>query len=183
MRWGGSLLEDSRQVDFGTAPVIPTTFAGDLIWPVRGRVSSEYGPRGGRIHQGIDIAGNDRQRIVAAADGVVTRAEYSDSYGWVVYLDHNIAGNSSIRPLQTRYAHMRSRPSVRTTTYIGGASGVTRTVVKQGQTLGYVGSTGRSTGPHLHFEVRMRVSGAAVNPRTRLSGDPSPVSYVPRGVR
>ena len=81
--------------------------------------------------------------IYATADGIVDRAEWFSSYGLFVGIDHG-AG------LETRYAHM-SRLAV--------AEGER---VKKGDIIGYVGSTGRSTGPHLHYEVR--VEGLAVNP-------------------
>ena len=81
--------------------------------------------------------------VFATADGQVTRANRSGTYGLVIYLDHGA-------DLQTRYAHL-SRMSV--------ADGQT---VRKGDVIGYVGSTGRSTGPHLHYEVR--VDGVAVNP-------------------
>ncbi|MEW4449499.1 M23 family metallopeptidase [Qipengyuania sp. JC766] len=94
-------------------------------------------------HKGVDLAAATGTPIYATADGTVSRANYSGSYGNVVYIEH--AGE-----MQTRYAHM-SR--------IATADGAQ---VKKGDLIGYVGSTGRSTGPHLHYEVR--ISGRAVNP-------------------
>ncbi|MEM7689792.1 MAG: M23 family metallopeptidase [Pseudomonadota bacterium] len=114
-----------------------------------GYLSSNYGMRvhpvlGRRSrHKGIDLAAPTGTPIYATADGQVSRADRSRSYGLVVYLEHGA-------DLQTRYAHM-SRMLV--------ADGQT---VKKGDVIGYVGSTGRSTGPHLHYEVR--VDGVAVNP-------------------
>ncbi|MDP3675146.1 MAG: M23 family metallopeptidase [Novosphingobium sp.] len=118
--------------------------------PVEGvRLSSDYGTRihpvlgGRRGHKGIDLAGPTGTPIYATADGIVSRADWFSSYGLYVSLEH---GGS----LQTRYGHM-SRLNV--------AAGQR---VRKGEIIGYVGSTGRSTGPHLHYEVR--IAGAAVNP-------------------
>ena len=118
--------------------------------PVDGaRLSSDYGTRihpvlgGRRGHKGIDLAGATGTPIHATADGIVSRADWFSSYGLYVSLEH---GGS----LQTRYGHM-SRLNV--------AAGQR---VRKGEIIGYVGSTGRSTGPHLHYEVR--IAGAAVNP-------------------
>ena len=118
--------------------------------PVDGvRLSSDYGMRthpvlgGRRGHKGVDLAGPTGTPIRATADGVVSRAEWFSSYGLYISLEH---GGS----LQTRYGHM-SRLNV--------AAGQR---VRKGDVIGYVGSTGRSTGPHLHYEVR--IAGAAVNP-------------------
>lgn len=113
------------------------------------RLTSDFGMRthpvlgGRRKHTGIDLAAPTGTPIYATADGIVDRAEWFSSYGLFVGIDHG-AG------LETRYAHM-SRLAV--------AEGER---VKKGDIIGYVGSTGRSTGPHLHYEIRM--SGVAVNP-------------------
>lgn len=111
--------------------------------------TSGYGIRthpvlgGTRAHKGIDLAAPTGTPIYATADGVVGKAEWFSSYGMFVAIAHG-------GELETRYAHM-SRIAV--------AAGER---VKKGDIIGYVGSTGRSTGPHLHYEVR--VSGQAVNP-------------------
>lgn len=106
-------------------------------WPMRGRISSRFGDRrpGGRSHAGLDIAAPTGTPIVAAKPGVVTHAGSAGGYGLAVYISHG-GGVSS------RYAHM-SRVAV---------SNGRR--VAAGQTIGYCGSTGQSTGPHLHFEIR-----------------------------
>ncbi len=118
--------------------------------PVEGvRLSSDYGMRwhpvtgGRRAHKGVDLAGATGTPIHATADGLVSKADWFSSYGLYIQLEHG--GN-----LQTRYGHM-SRLNV-------GAG----QRVKKGDVIGYVGSTGRSTGPHLHYEVR--IAGEAVNP-------------------
>lgn len=114
-----------------------------------GYLSSDYGMRvhpvlGRRArHKGIDLAAPTGTPVYATADGAVSRADRSRTYGLVVYLEHGAE-------LQTRYAHM-SKLLV--------ADGQE---VRKGDVIGYVGSTGRSTGPHLHYEVR--VDGVAVNP-------------------
>lgn len=116
--------------------------ASGFIWPVNGVVTSGFGWRWGRMHEGIDIAAPYGTPIRAAAGGTVIFAGWMGGYGNLVIIDH---GNG----LATAYAHQSS-------IYVGGGS------VAQGQAIGAVGSTGSSTGNHLHFEVR--VNGAAVDP-------------------
>jgi Peptidase family M23 len=118
--------------------------APTFIQPADGVITStfkdsSYYQQFGRHHYGIDIAKSGTVPIVASAPGTVIRSGYSDSFGEVVYLRHNINGKYYV----TVYAHMRSG---------------TRTVslnqtVNQGQVLGYMGSTGDSTGQHLHFQM------------------------------
>ena len=107
---------------------------------------------GRRGHKGIDLASPTGTPIRAAADGMVSRADWFSSYGLYVSLEH---GGS----IETRYGHM-SRLNV--------AAGQ---MVHKGDIIGYVGSTGRSTGPHLHYEVR--IAGIAVNPVPYLQGSVS----------
>ena len=121
--------------------------ASGLIWPVRGRVTSGFGYRWGRQHAGIDIAAPTGTPIKAAKAGRVIFAGTMSGYGNVIILDHG--GGFS-----TLYAH-QSR--------LGSGKGQS---VPQGQVIGYVGSTGRSTGPHLHFETRF--GGSPRNPRPYL---------------
>ncbi|HEX8650207.1 MAG TPA: M23 family metallopeptidase [Pyrinomonadaceae bacterium] len=120
------------------------------IWPVAGPLRGGYGvrsnPFGGsslEFHKGQDISAAWGTPVVGTANGTVVIAGWQRGYGWVVYLDH---GNG----LSTRYGHL-SRIDV--------AVGQT---IKRGEQLGLVGSTGRSTGPHLHYEVRM--NGQPINP-------------------
>jgi murein DD-endopeptidase MepM/ murein hydrolase activator NlpD len=122
--------------------------AAGLIWPVNGPVTSPFGMRWGRMHDGIDIGAPSGTPIHAAAAGTVIYAGWMEGYGNLVVLDH---GNG----LSTAYAHQSSI-----------AVGYGQTVT-QGQVIGYVGSTGHSTGPHLHFEVR--VNGSPVDPLGYLS--------------
>jgi murein DD-endopeptidase MepM/ murein hydrolase activator NlpD len=118
-----------------------------LIWPVRGPVTSGFGYRWGRMHQGIDIGAGTGVPIRAAKGGEVIFAGSMGGYGNCIIVDHGGG-------FTTLYAH-QSR--------LGASDGQS---VSQGQVIGYVGSTGHSTGPHLHFETR--VNGSARNPRNYL---------------
>ena len=142
----------------------PVFTSGKFIWPVPGfyNITSYYGyrvnPVSGKykLHGGIDIAsaGIAGKPIVAAADGVVVSAGWnSGGFGNWVVINHGTSGGNQFATL---YAHMKSAPIV--------SAGQT---VKAGKTLGYVGSTGNSTGNHLHFEVR--VNGDRVNPMNYFS--------------
>lgn len=115
--------------------------SGSFIWPVpyTHNITSEFGMRWGRLHGGIDIAagGVYGQPIVAADSGTVILAgNQGDGYGNYVIIDH---GNGN----KTLYGHMSS------------VAAYTGQQVAQGEVIGYVGSTGNSTGPHLHFEIRV----------------------------
>jgi murein DD-endopeptidase MepM/ murein hydrolase activator NlpD len=114
-----------------------------LIWPVSGPITSPFGWRWGRMHQGIDIGVGYGTPIHAAAAGTVIYCGWEEGYGNFVVLDHG--GN-----LATAYGH-QSRIAV-----------TCGQQVNQGDVIGYVGCTGHCTGPHLHFEVR--VDGNPVDP-------------------
>jgi murein DD-endopeptidase MepM/ murein hydrolase activator NlpD len=135
------------------APAAPAT-SSQMAWPVQGRISSEFGPRvhpvtgARRDHHGLDIAAPTGTPISAAAGGKVTFAGQQRGYGNIVIVDH---GNGT----ETRYAHQDT---------IAVSVGQR---ISAGQRVGTVGSTGLSTGPHLHFEVRR--NGEAVDPRGFLS--------------
>jgi murein DD-endopeptidase MepM/ murein hydrolase activator NlpD len=120
-----------------------------FAWPAKGVFTSGYGPRWGRMHRGIDIAGPVGTPIFAAAEGVVVRSEWSSGgFGNLVTLQH--ADGS-----RTLYAHnnrLLVSPGQQ---------------VRQGEQIAEMGSTGRSTGPHLHFEVHPAGRGA-VNPMAFL---------------
>lgn len=113
-------------------------------------LTSDYGMRthpvlgGRRNHNGVDLAQPTGTPVYATADGIVSRAEPYSSYGNYIQIEHG-------GELQTRYAHL------------SGYAIAAGEQVRKGQLIGYVGSTGRSTGPHLHYEVR--VAGQAVDPR------------------
>lgn len=114
-------------------------------WPVSGRITSPYGTRDGRLHAGIDIGKPIGSAVKASAAGTVTRAGSAGDYGILVEINH---GNGWV----TRYAHNSS-------VKVGQK-------VSKGQTIALSGNTGRSTGPHVHFEIRY--NGSAKNPMTYL---------------
>ena len=139
-----------------TGVAIPGTVSIPSLMPIEaGLLRSGFGMRnhpvlgGRRAHKGVDLAAPSGTPIYASADGVVSKAEWFSSYGLYVAVEHG-------GDIQTRYGHM-SRLNV----YNGQK-------VKKGELIGYVGSTGRSTGPHLHYEVR--VAGLAVNPLPYMQG-------------
>ncbi|MGO4883179.1 MAG: M23 family metallopeptidase [Bryobacteraceae bacterium] len=124
------------------------------IWPVEGRLMGGFGERTdpfsgeGAMHTGVDISAPTGTPVRATADGIVALAAWSSGYGQLVVVDHGGG-------LQTYYAHL-SRFSV-----IEGQE------VRRGDQVGAVGSTGRVTAPHLHYEVR--IGGAPVNPHPYLA--------------
>jgi murein DD-endopeptidase MepM/ murein hydrolase activator NlpD len=129
-----------------------------LMAPVAGRITSGFGSRHHpllrftRLHAGIDFGAASGSPIVAAADGVVVGTGWNGGYGRQVQVAHGSG-------IVTTYSHM------------SGFAAAPGTPVRQGQVIGYVGSTGISTGPHLHFEVR--VNGRAVDPmQVRLQSRP-----------
>jgi murein DD-endopeptidase MepM/ murein hydrolase activator NlpD len=117
--------------------------AAGLIWPLDGLLTSGFGYRWGRMHEGIDIAVPEGTPIRAAKAGTVIMASYNGGYGNYTCVDHGSG-------LSTCYAHQSG---------FAVSSGQS---VGQGQVIGYSGNTGSSTGPHLHFEVR--INGAAQDP-------------------
>lgn len=120
--------------------VYDTETDGIFAKPATGSITSKFGPRWGRFHYGIDIGKNGRVGnvpVIASADGTVIRAYYSSSYGNVVFIRHTING----KIFTTVYAHLEN---------LAVSSGQQ---VKKGQFLGNMGNTGRSFGPHLHFEI------------------------------
>jgi murein DD-endopeptidase MepM/ murein hydrolase activator NlpD len=132
---------------------LPTETDGIFAWPIIGDINSDFGPRihpifgTVRQHNGLDIDGNAGDPAFASERGIVVMAEGRGGYGNLVVVDH---GNG----LATLYAHLTAwavRPG---------------DVVERGALVGYVGSTGFSTGPHLHWEVR--VQGVPVNPQPFL---------------
>lgn len=127
------------------------------------KLTSEYGTRSDpfngrrRRHKGIDLAGPIGTPIYATADGVVSRARWVGGYGNFVEIEHG-------GELQTRYGHM-SRLAVDANQR-----------VSKGEIIGYMGSTGRSTGSHLHYEVR--IAGEAVNPTPFMNSDETKLASV-----
>lgn len=147
----------SGRVSLALADGLSPNFTGDwteladapTLWPVEGQVTSSFGERmdpingEGEFHTGIDIAAPVGTPVRAAADGVVTGADMGRGYGRTVELNdgHNV---------MTVYAHLSS------ITVIAGQH------ISRGQIIGYVGSSGRTTGPNMHYEVR--IDGVPVNP-------------------
>jgi murein DD-endopeptidase MepM/ murein hydrolase activator NlpD len=127
--------------------------AAPTLWPVQGRITGSFGERidpfsgEGAFHRGVDISSDIGTRIIAPADGVVSFSNIMNGYGRAVMIDH---GNG----ISTLYGHM------------SGFAVSSGQLVHRGDTIGYVGSSGRSTGPHLHYEVR--IFNTPVNPHKYL---------------
>jgi murein DD-endopeptidase MepM/ murein hydrolase activator NlpD len=130
------------------------------VWPARGPISAAWGERedpfgrGNETHTGIDISGHIGDPVYATGDGVVESAGWSGDYGNMVVINHNNVG------FVTRYAHL-SAFSVRPGEHVA-----------KGQVIGQIGSTGRSTGSHLHYELL--VHGQLTNPLSLLTGTRRP---------
>jgi len=129
-----------------------------MIWAHLGKINNEFGfrrnPFGGRtyeFHAGMDIDGEKGDTVIAPGNGTIIKAGWEGGYGNLIEIDH---GNG----LTTRYGHL-SKVEVK----IGDS-------VQRGQLIGLVGSTGRSTGPHLHYELRL--NDKAINPRRFLPPEP-----------
>jgi len=124
-----------------------------MLWPVIGPITGSFGERvdpfngEGAFHSGVDISSSYGQPVLAPADGVVTYADFYNGYGRMLQIDH---GNG----IATRYGHLSG---------FAVADGET---VRKGQVIAYVGLSGRSTGPHLHYEVR--IHDTPVNPHKFL---------------
>jgi murein DD-endopeptidase MepM/ murein hydrolase activator NlpD len=123
------------------------------LWPVQGRVTSSFGERldpingEGAFHTGIDIATDLGDEVRATADGTVMKAQLGNGYGREVVIDHG-------HGVETVYAHL------------SGFAVTAGQDVHRGDVIGYVGTSGRSTGPHLHYEVR--IHDTPVNPHKYL---------------
>jgi murein DD-endopeptidase MepM/ murein hydrolase activator NlpD len=147
----------TRAIEGGLSPA----FMGDWsrladapsLWPLEGRITSSFGERQdpingeGAFHSGIDIAAPYGSPVRAAADGDVTDAKMESGYGREITIDHG-------HDVVTVYGHLSAMVVV-------AGQRVTR-----GQIIGYVGQSGRSTGPHLHYEVRVHL--VPVNPHKYL---------------
>jgi len=123
--------------------------AAPNLWPVEGKVTGSFGERidpfngEGAFHSGVDISSPVGTQIIAPADGVVVLSEFTGGYGRCIEINH---GNG----ISTRYGHLSG---------FAVAEGQT---VHRGDVIGFVGDSGRSTGPHLHYEVR--INDTPVNP-------------------
>ena len=135
----------SAVVNKGTKAVALSSRSGDgiLNWPMSGKITSPYGTRSTGFHSGLDIGGVIGRGVYAAAGGKVVLASYYYAYGNCIVIDH---GNG----MKTRYAHL------------SGYKVKVGDTVERGQLIGLCGNTGRSTGPHLHFEVI--INGSTKNP-------------------
>lgn len=139
--------------DYGKNIVKEVVASTGFIIPTKGTYTSPFGPRGGKNHNGIDIANSIGTPIYAAASGIVSFADFGtdanqhSGYGNVIDIDHP-------NNMKTRYGHLMN----------GGILVKVGQQVQQGQLIGYMGSTGRSTGPHLHWEIL--INGLRVNPGT-----------------
>lgn len=136
----------TRSNYYAYAPVA-SRGSGRFVWPVSGRISSPFGRRGRGYHSGIDIAGSYGSTVRASNAGVVKFVGWSGGYGQLVIIDHGGG-------ISTYYAHLSSMS-------VSPGQNVSR-----GQRIGKTGTTGRATGPHLHFEVR--VGGTPRNPLNYL---------------
>jgi murein DD-endopeptidase MepM/ murein hydrolase activator NlpD len=142
----------------GSMSLLPASSLGQTsftpsLWPVIGRITGSFGERldpfsgEGAFHTGVDISSQYGDGVHAGGDGVVTHAEEHEGYGRLVVVDHGFGAESW-------YGHLSSyavAPGMR---------------VKRGDLIGYVGVSGRTTGPHVHYEVR--INGAPVNPMRYL---------------
>jgi murein DD-endopeptidase MepM/ murein hydrolase activator NlpD len=119
------------------------------LWPVEGQVTGSFGERidpfngEGAFHSGVDIGSSYGHAVIAPADGVVTFADFLGGYGKALMIDHG-------HGISTRYGHL------------SGYAVMPGQRIHRGDTIGYVGLSGRSTGPHLHYEVR--INDTPVNP-------------------
>jgi murein DD-endopeptidase MepM/ murein hydrolase activator NlpD len=123
--------------------------AAPNLWPVDGQVTGSFGERidpfngEGAFHSGVDIGSSYGHAVIAPADGVITFADFMGGYGKAIMMDHG-------HGISTRYGHL------------SGFAVTPGQRVHRGDTIGYVGLSGRSTGPHLHYEVR--INDTPVNP-------------------
>jgi murein DD-endopeptidase MepM/ murein hydrolase activator NlpD len=153
-------VRNASLTDWARASQAPT------LWPVEGRLSSSFGERidpfngEGAFHSGVDISSNYGHAIIAPADGRVTFADFSNGYGRLLTVDHG-------HGISTRYGHLSAfavRPGQ---------------IVRRGQVIAYVGSSGRVTSPHLHYEVR--INDTPVNPHKYLRTTVAQVAHFNEG--
>jgi peptidoglycan hydrolase-like protein with peptidoglycan-binding domain len=149
-RWAGLKTDGvAGPATLGALTAPPPTIPLPLAWPMSSHViNSPFGPRGERWHTGIDLPARLGTPVYAARSGEVVWAGWLDGYGFLVTIAHGHGERSM-------YAHL-SRIDVRVGVWVG-----------QGVRVGLVGATGDASGPHLHFEVRVR--GASVNPLRALT--------------
>jgi len=137
------LTKNSTTTDWIRANAAPN------LWPVEGKITGSFGERidpfngEGAFHSGVDISAGVGSRVIAPADGLVTYADFLGGYGRAVTVDHG-------HGISTRYGHLAS------------FAVIAGQYIHRGDTIGFVGLSGRSTGPHLHYEVR--INDTPVNP-------------------
>jgi murein DD-endopeptidase MepM/ murein hydrolase activator NlpD len=157
MSKGGRALTTADWVRLAAAPT---------LWPVEGRLTSSFGERldpfngEGAFHSGVDISGNQGAPILAPADGVIVYADYMRGYGRLLVIAH-------AHGISTRYGHL------------SGFAVSAGQNVSRGDVVGYVGDTGRSTAPHVHYEVR--INNVPVNPRKYLRTTMARATYSSAG--
>jgi murein DD-endopeptidase MepM/ murein hydrolase activator NlpD len=152
----GDIEEQIRSIASTSNPsFLPT------MWAHLGKINNEFGfrrnPFGGRsyeFHPGMDIDGEKGDTVIAPANGTVVKAGWTGGYGNMIEIDH---GNG----LSTRYGHL-SKIEIQ----VGDS-------IQRGQLIGLIGSTGRSTGPHLHYELRL--NDKSINPRFLLPQEPTDI--------
>lgn len=120
----------------GEISSFPQEWSGAFILPVNGRISSSFGMRGGRLHKGVDISAPPGTQIKAAYSGTVTYTGFLKDYGNIIIIEHG-------KEVITVYAHNEINLVKKSD------------MVNRGDVIARLGSTGRSTGPHLHFEIRV----------------------------
>jgi murein DD-endopeptidase MepM/ murein hydrolase activator NlpD len=136
------------------------------LWPLQGPIMSSFGERTdpfngeGAFHRGVDISGGYGQAIIAPADGVITEAEVHNGYGKTIVINHGNGYN-------TLFGHM------------SGFAVAVGQHVQRGDVIGYVGLSGRSTGPHVHYEVH--INDIPVNPHKYMRMTLNPVEVASRG--
>ena len=138
-----------KMLRVGTKPIPTDVGSGSFERPYVGTITSRFGSRWGGVHNGLDISGNLGDDIRVADNGIVTYAGWDGDFGNIVRVNHN-------NGYETWYAHLRA-------IYVSPGD-----VVEQGHIVGALGSTGFSTGPHLHFEVLL--NGRNVDPETYYYG-------------
>lgn len=138
------LEQPKQQVAKTGSKQVPDMGTGSMVFPVAGDITSWFGPRWGSFHSAVDVAASSGTPVLAADSGMVVYRGWDGNYGMVIHIDHG-GGN-----LVTWYAHL------------SGYAVNQGDTVEKGEVIGYVGDTGFSTGPHLHYEVH--VDGVAVDP-------------------
>jgi len=151
----GRLESQLRLVRFDVERRQALAAATPSIWPALGWLSAGYGERADPLtgdpgyHQGLDISADRGKPVVATADGVIESASWNGNYGNLMVIDHGFG-------IKTRYGHL------------SGFAATVGATVRRGDIVGYVGSTGRTTGAHLHYEVI--TNGQTINPLPLIDG-------------